>query len=138
MPKSPVLKTIEQSNRFPATAKELYDIYINPARHAAVTGRAVKVSPKPGSKFSAFDGMLAGTTLLAIPAKLIVQRWRSVSFKKTDLDSTLILRFVPDSKGARIDLVHVNVPQHDYAGVTQGWKKYYWKPLRAYLKKRSR
>jgi activator of HSP90 ATPase len=138
MPKNPVLETIQQSNRFPATAKELYDIYINPARHTAVTGRAVKISPKPGSKFSAFDGMLAGTTLFTIPGKLIVQRWRSVSFHDGDLDSVLVLRFVQEGKHARIDLVHVNVPPHDHAGVTNGWKMFYWKPLRAYLKNRGR
>jgi activator of HSP90 ATPase len=138
MRKSTVLKTVEQSVRFSVSAKELYDIYINPARHAAVTGGAVKISPKPGSKFSAFGGLLTGTTLFTIPAKLIVQRWRSVSFHTGDLDSTLILRFVQDGKEGRIDLVHVNVPAHDHGGVTKGWKNYYWKPLRAYLKNRAR
>jgi activator of HSP90 ATPase len=137
MPKTPVLKTIEQSVRFSASAKELYDIYINPARHAAVTGRAVKITAKAGSKFSAFDGLLSGTTLLAIPGKLIVQRWRSVTFHDGDLDSVLVLRFVQEGKRGRIDLVHVNVPEHDFAGVTNGWKKYYWIPLRAYLKNRA-
>jgi len=31
--------------------------------------------------------------------------------------------------------VHANVPKHDHAGVTKGWKKYYWEPLRRYLKR---
>jgi len=84
--------TVERSVRFAAPAKELYDLYLDPRRHAAVTGAPVKISPKPGSKFSAFDGMISGVTL-------------------------------------------ANVPRHDRAGVTQGWKKYYWKPLRAYLKR---
>jgi activator of HSP90 ATPase len=131
-----MLKTIEQSVRFPATSRRLYDIYLNPAKHAAVTGAAVKISPKPGSKFTAFDGMLSGTMLCTIPGRLIVQRWRSCMFHAADADSILILRFVPDGEAARIDLVHVNVPAHDFAGVTKGWHKFYWKPLRAYLKSR--
>jgi activator of HSP90 ATPase len=130
-----VLKTIEQSVRFSAAARELYDIYLDPVRHAAVTGFPVKISAKPGSKFAAFDGMLAGSTLLCIPGELIVQRWRSCMFHDADPDSILILRFVQDGRYGRIDLVHANVPRHDHAGVTEGWKKYYWKPLRAYLKK---
>jgi activator of HSP90 ATPase len=125
---------IEQSVRFFASASELYDIYLSPARHAAVTGAAVKISPKPGGKFAAFDGMLTGITLFTIPGQLIVQRWRSCMFHDTDLDSILILRFIQDGKRGRIDLVHANVPKHDHAGVTEGWEKYYWKPLRAYLK----
>jgi activator of HSP90 ATPase len=129
-----MLKTIEQSVRFSASARELYDIYINPVRHARVTGAPVKISPKSGSKFSAFDGMLTGVTMAAIPGKLIVQRWRSCEFKDTDVDSVLVLTFVQEAKRGRIDLVHVNVPAHDHAGVTTGWPTFYWKPLKAYLK----
>jgi activator of HSP90 ATPase len=133
-----MLKTIEQSVRFPASARELYDIYIDPVRHAQVTGAPVKISSKPGSKFKAFGGMLNGVTLLTIPAKFIVQRWRSHKFRKSDADSILVLTFVREGRRGRIDLVHINVPTHDHAGVTQGWPTYYWKPLRAYLKSRSR
>ncbi|MGA2231352.1 MAG: SRPBCC domain-containing protein [Tepidisphaeraceae bacterium] len=129
-----MLKTIVQSVRFAASAGELYDIYLDPARHAAVTGAPVKISAKTGSKFSAFDGMLSGRMLFTISAQLIVQRWRSCMFHEGDLDSILVLRFIQDGKRGRIDLVHANVPNHDFAGVTEGWEKYYWKPLRAYLK----
>ena len=34
--------------------------------------------------------------------------------------------------GAGVELVHVNVPEEDFAGVSQGWEKYYWAPCRAY------
>ena len=127
--------TVEQSVRFSVPAKELYDLYLDPRRHAAVTGAPVKISPKPGSKFSAFHGMISGVTLFTVPRKLIVQRWRGSQWKGTDADSVLVLSFVQDGKRGRIDLVHANVPRHDHAGVTQGWEKYYWKPLRAYLKR---
>jgi len=121
---------------FAASAQELYDIYLDPIRHAAVTGAPVKISSKPGSKFSAFGGMITGTMLATIPGQLVVQRWRSCVFHDTDIDSILVLRFVQVGKRGRIDLVHVNVAAHDHAGVTAGWGKYYWKPLRAYLKAR--
>jgi activator of HSP90 ATPase len=126
-------KTIEQSVHFRASAKKLYDIYMDPKRHGAFTGGKVVISAKTGAKFSAFDGMLSGSTLLSVPGKLVVQRWRGTHWKKKDLDSVLILSFVQDGKRGRIDLVHVGVPDHDFDGVTAGWKKFYWKPLAAYL-----
>jgi activator of HSP90 ATPase len=129
-----MLKPITQSVHFPATASQLYKMFINPKLHAAFTGSPVKISPKPASPFTAFNGMLIGSTLLTIPSKQIIQHWRSTHWKKTDLDSTLILTFTQDANRGRIDLVHANVPNHDHAGVTNGWKKYYWKPLLAYLK----
>jgi activator of HSP90 ATPase len=127
-------KPIIQSVTFNASAKKLYDLYMNSKQHGAFTGGKVNISAKAGSQFNAFNGMLSGTTLLAIPGQLIVQRWRGAHWKKGDLDSTLILTFVQDGKKGRIELVHVNVPDHDHAGVTHGWGKFYWKPLRAYLR----
>jgi activator of HSP90 ATPase len=118
-------KPIQQSVHFPASAKKLYEMFINPKLHAAFTNSPVKISPKPASPFTAFNGMLIGSTLQAVPGKLIIQRWRSTHWKKTDLDSTLILTFTQDGNRGRIDLVHVNVPDHDHTGVTNGWKKYY-------------
>lgn len=41
-------------------------------------------------------------------------------------------------RGARVDLVHVNVPKHDLQGVTRGWRRYYWKPWLEYLKRSRR
>jgi activator of HSP90 ATPase len=94
---------IVQSITFNTSGKELYNIYMDPKLHAKVTGAPVKISPKPGSKFTAFGGMLWGSTLTAIPSKLIVQRWRSENFYKTDLDSILILEFSQEgSKGPSI------------------------------------
>src|SRR5579862_44598 len=117
-------KPIVQSNTFNATPKELYDLYMNPKLHAAFTGGPVKISSKPNSKFEAFGKMLWGTTLAAVPGKLIVQRWRSMNFKLSDADSILIFHFSKDAKGGRIDMTHVNVPEQDHKGVTNGWKKY--------------
>ena len=131
-------KPIVQTARFPVSAKQLYDIYLDPKRHASFTGAPVRISPKPGSEFEAFDGMLSGSTVFTLSGKLIVQRWRSENFGIADLDSILILTFSDEGKQGRIDLVHVNVPQQDYKGVTEGWKKYYWTPLWKYLKKQAK
>lgn len=72
-----------------------------------------------------------------MPGRLIVQSWRAKPFHKSDEDSTLVLRFVPAGKKGRIELVHVNVPDHDFRGVTEGWKNFYWKPWRKYLAARK-
>jgi activator of HSP90 ATPase len=129
-------KTIQQSVTLPARAAELYRMYLNPKRHAAITGSPVKISAKRGSSFRAFNGALSGKMLFTQPGRMIIQTWRSTGFGRNDLDSTLILTFWPRGKSGRIQLVHVNVADRDARGVTDGWKKYYWKPWRAYLKNR--
>ncbi|MGQ0810268.1 MAG: SRPBCC domain-containing protein [Nitrospiraceae bacterium] len=71
------------------------------------------------------------------PKQMIVQSWRPKSWRKIDPDSILILQFSEVAGGGQIDLVHVNVPRHDFAVVKKGWPKYYWTPWKAHLKRKS-
>jgi activator of HSP90 ATPase len=131
-------KTIQQSVTLPAPAGDLYRTYLDPKRHAAITGTPVKIGARPGSPFRAFNGALSGKMLFTRPEQMIVQTWRSTGFGRKDLDSILVLTFWPRGKSGRVRLVHVNVADRDARGVTEGWKKYYWRPWRAYLRRRRR
>lgn len=129
---------IRQSVVLPATADVLFGMYIDPAVHGAFTGFPVTIGEESGAAFRAFDGQLSGTMLVAVRPRLIVQSWRSTKFAVDDPDSTLILMFSPDASNVRcgrIDLVHLDVPEHDYEDVTDGWQKYYWTPWQNYLEK---
>jgi activator of HSP90 ATPase len=126
-------RIIKQSVVFPASAETLYNTYLDPLLHGAAIGAPVTVGAESGSPFEAFGGQLKGSTLAVVPARLIVQSWRSANFKDSDPDSTLILSFTPEGKDGRIDLVHIDVPEQDYQGVEQGWDKYYWAPWKTYF-----
>jgi activator of HSP90 ATPase len=132
------MKTIQQSVTFKAPPKRLFDIFTDSKKHSAATGSKALASKKAGGKWSAFDGMIHGRNLLVIPDRVVVQAWRSSHWKKADADSILILTFSKASGGGRVDLVHVNVPDHDYAGVNEGWPNYYWKPWKRYLKGKAK
>lgn len=126
-------RIIRDSVLLPAPAGILYANYLDPAVHAAITGAPVSISGEPGSPFEAFGGSLSGTMLAVIPSRLVVQSWRSVNFGANDPDSTLILTFTSEGSQGRIDLIHLDVPEIDYKGVTEGWERYYWAPWRQYL-----
>ncbi len=131
-------RTIHLAVALPATPDELFDMYLDPDRHAAITGEPVSIGAQAGTEFSAFDGALHGRILQVVPKRLIVQSWRASHWKARDIDSTLILTFWPQWRNARIELVHVNVADHDFAGVSEGWELYYWTPWREYLKQLKR
>jgi len=133
MPRTVTLATV-----LPRPPARLYSMYLDPREHAAFTGAPVKIAGRAGARFEAFGGALTGTILQVVPNRLIVQSWRSTKFAKRDLDSTLILTFWRDPGGGRIELTHVNVADTDFAGVSEGWSRYYWTPWRAYLDKRAR
>lgn len=129
-------RTIHLAASLPASPDELFDMYLDPELHAAITGAPVSIGAHAGAQFHAFDNGLQGTILQVVPKRLIVQSWRAAGWKASDIDSTLILTFWPEGRGTRIELVHVNVADHDFAGVSQGWEIYYWAPWREYLKGR--
>src|SRR5690349_25077917 len=102
-------KLVKQTVTLPASARDLYAMYLSPRKHKAITGGKVVISSRAGAKFSALDGILRGKTLYTVPGRLIVQAWRSGGWMKGDLDTTLILRFTPEGRSGRIALIHATV-----------------------------
>ena len=131
-------RTITMAVDLPCSAARLYRMYLSPTLHAAFTGAPVRIAARNGAVFHAFGGAISGRILHLVPNRLIVQTWRSIRFGKHDLDSTLVLSFSPRKTGARIELTHVNVADGDFAGVSEGWSKYYWVPWREFLDRRSK
>ena len=130
-------RVISQTVLLPAPAEELYRMYINATEHEAITGGPVIIGANPGDVFSAFAGALSGKMLATAAPSLIVQSWRSTDFQPKDMDSTVILSFTPTAGAGRIDLVHINVPDHDFEAVAAGWREFYWEPWRDYLARKQ-
>ena len=112
-------------------------MYMDADTHAAFTGAPARISEESGSTFEAFGGLLKGTTLQVVKPMLIVQSWRSVNFADDDPDSTLIISFSPEDDDGRIDLVHLDVPESDFQGVSGGWESRYFAPWLSYLQSRE-
>jgi len=125
---------VQQSVVLAAPAEDLFAAYLDPKRHAAITGSSVTISDKPGSKFSAFFGSMTGAMIAVVPQRLIVHSLRSTNFQAGDPDSTVILEFVAERKKGRINLVQIDVPKDALRAVSDGWELYYWTPWRRYLK----
>lgn len=86
-------RTIHIAAFLQAPPGKLYDMYLNPMTHAAITGAPVSIGAGAGSEFLAFHGMLRGTILQVIPKRLIVQSWRGNKWKTSDLDSSWFCPF---------------------------------------------
>ena len=125
------------SDIIPATAREIYDAWLDSAAHAAMTGGAkAKASPQVGGAFAAFDAYALGVNLELVPGKRIVQSWRTSDFAKDDPDSVLAVALEPAPGGTLVTLLHSGIPggQDDYKS---GWQEYYFAPMKAYFGEKS-
>ncbi len=92
-----MLKIVQQSTQLPATPEALYEMYLDPLQHAAITGSpVVRIAPAEGAEFWAFDGRIHGRVLALTAGRQIVQSWRSFEWRTEDPDGTLVLTFSPD------------------------------------------
>jgi activator of HSP90 ATPase len=119
-------KTIEQTVEFSTSPDQLYETYLDSKKHSAACGADVSIVAKVGGKMNAFGGAIVGENLLLVPSKMLVQRWRAKDWKKSDLDSVLVLMFSKTKSGGQIHLVHSNVPESAYGKISGGWKQFYW------------
>ncbi|HUJ75354.1 MAG TPA: SRPBCC domain-containing protein, partial [bacterium] len=129
-------KTVQLSFSYPVPAATLYRIFVTSAQHSAATGSPGRINAKVGGRFSLFEGALTGRTLYRAPGRLLVQTWRSTSFKPGDAESILVVEFRDQGKRGVMSFLHVNVPDHDAAGIRAGWRSYYYDNWLAYLQRR--
>jgi activator of HSP90 ATPase len=121
------------STTLPASAEVLYKAWLSTKEHTAFTGSPAKASSRAGGSFSAWEEYITGRNLELKPFKKIVQSWRSTDFADSDPDSTLTVVFEKAAKGTRLTIAHANLPKGQSAGCKQGWKDYYFKPMKTYF-----
>jgi activator of HSP90 ATPase len=118
---------------FPASPEAVYDAWLDSAKHSAMTGAGAKITKRVGGAYSAWDGYITGKTVELIPAKRIVQTWRTTQFAGDDPDSTITVELAPTKTGARLMLTHSGVPDGQTSYEKGGWQDNYFAPMKAYF-----
>jgi len=129
MPKTIVQKVVFKN----ATARDIYDLYMNPKKHTEATGAPARISAKVGAKFSAYDGYITGKNLHLVKEKLIVQSWRGSDWNRNEVDSTFAIHLEQKGKDVTLFMTHANVPDKEAPGITKGWRDFYWEPWKRHL-----
>ncbi|MGZ3863386.1 MAG: SRPBCC domain-containing protein [Bacteroidia bacterium] len=132
------MEKIRISAVIPATPKKIYEAWLDSKEHAAMTGAKARASRKINGKFTAWDGYISGSNLDLKPYKKIVQLWRTAEFAEGAPDSVLEVSFAPKAGGkCTITFVHINIPDGDGPKYKQGWKDFYFTPMKAHFSKKK-
>ena len=127
-------KTIEQSVTFKASPHDVYEALMDSDKHSLFTGAKASISREVGGAFSAYDGALNGANVELIPDAKIVQSWRgSDEGWEPDHYSTATFSLEAIDGGTRLTLVQTGVPEKSFEDISEGWRTYYWTPMKQML-----
>ena len=131
-------KSINQRVTFNASPIEVYELLMDAKKHAAFTGGNVIMSKKPKAKFSIFEDYIKGYNIELIEGEKIVQAWH---FEEDgwpeELFSICTFLFKEIEGKTMLYLKQTDVPEHKVEELKNGWKQYYWAPMKAYLKNKK-
>ena len=116
-----------------ASPEEVYGAYVDPKKHAAFTGQAVTGTPRAGCKFTAGDGYIIGKHLKLEKGKRVLQEWKTTEWPEGYPPSLLELTVRVKGKKTELTMVQSKVPAEQKEYYAEGWKEYYWEPLKKYL-----
>lgn len=119
----------------PAPPAEIYKAWLSTKGHTAMTGSSAKVTGKVGGRFSAWDGYIFGRTLELEPNQRIVQAWRTSEFPDMAPDSRVEVYLEKAKGGTKVTLTHTDIPPGQVDSYKQGWKDFYFRPMKEYFKK---
>ena len=125
--------TIKQSVLIDASPLEVYEAYVQPKKHAAFTGQSATGTPKVGSKFTAGDGYITGRYLELERGKRILHEWTTTEWPEGYPPSLLELTLKARGEKTELTMVHSRVPKEQVDYYAEGWKEYYWEPMRRYF-----
>ena len=127
-------KTIHQTVTFKATPHEIYETLMYAKKHSQLTGSNARITKKVGDKFSIYEGEIQGVNLELVPDRKIVQSWRYSDWPEGHYSKATFL--LEESKGAtKLIFTQTEVPEGLYQDVAQGWRDYYWQPMKEMLEK---
>jgi len=128
-------KTIRQSATFRVSPHEVYEVLMDAKKHSELTGSEVQIDRNVGSEFSVYGGDIQGINLELVPDQKIVQSWRYSDWPEGHYSkATILLKEIPN--GTRLTFTQTEVPDEFFEDIAQGWKDYYWEPMKEMLRKR--
>ena len=130
-------ESFSMSAVIPGEPREVFDSWLSSKGHSAMTQSPARASARVGGAFTAWDGYITGKNLELEPGKRIVQSWRTTEFPADAPDSRVEIRLEPATTGTRLILKHTLIPAGQGGGYRQGWRDYYFVPMKRFFGRKS-
>jgi activator of HSP90 ATPase len=116
----------------PGTSHQVFEMLMDSKQHAAFTGEEASISRNIGGSFTTFGGWAQGKNVELVADKKIVQTWRADDWP-ADHFSTITIKLIQAPKGTKVLFAQIDVPANKAEDIAQGWREYYWVPMKRAL-----
>lgn len=127
------MESLELTAHVPAAPAQVFEAWVHPERHAAMTGGAANGESHAGGGFTAWDGYISGQFLELSPGERILMSWRTAEFPEGAPHSRVEILLVPDGEGTRLTLRHTDIPDGQGDRYKDGWSHFYFEPMAAHF-----
>ncbi|MGH6923995.1 MAG: SRPBCC domain-containing protein [Propylenella sp.] len=124
---------IHQEVDIKGSPQAVYDILTNSEKFAKMTGgRNAKISTEEGGPVSLFGGDIRARNVELVPAKRVVQAWRSHAWPE-GVYSIVRFELAKSGGGTKLTFDQTGYPDEAHDMLNGGWPKMYWEPMNAML-----
>jgi activator of HSP90 ATPase len=123
-------RTIRQSVTLRTSPHEVYEALMDSVKHSEFTGDVAEISRDVGGGISAGSGYIEGRNLELVTDRKIVQAWRGSDWPEGHY-SRATFSLAAAARGTRLSFRQSGVPEEFYEDISQGWRDYYWTPMKA-------
>lgn len=116
------MKTFKKTFRINAEPSDVYAALTNPYTIELWSGYPALMSVEPGSEFSLWEGDITGRNIEFVQDSKVVQEWY---FGDQDEKSLVTINIVPKGSDTLVTVEHTNIPDDDFADISEGWREYY-------------
>ncbi len=116
------MKTFKKTFKINAEPSDIYSALTNPVTIELWSGYPAVMSDEPGSEFSLWEGDITGKNLEFVKDKKVVQEW---FFGDQTEKSLVTINITPDGENSLVTVEHSNIPDDDFADISEGWREYY-------------
>eukprot|EP00238_Polyblepharides_amylifera_P008923 CAMPEP_0196581100 /NCGR_PEP_ID=MMETSP1081-20130531/32395_1 /TAXON_ID=36882 /ORGANISM="Pyramimonas amylifera, Strain CCMP720" /LENGTH=334 /DNA_ID=CAMNT_0041901201 /DNA_START=104 /DNA_END=1105 /DNA_ORIENTATION=+ len=108
--------SIKLTEKFLCRAVDVFDALTQAQRIMAFTQARAESDPRPGGKFSMFEGSVHGVNVEMVPGQKLVQQWRFTNWPE-DCYSTVTITFKePEPGNTIVALLQTGIPDEDKFG----------------------
>lgn len=127
--------SIRQSVTVNASPQAIYKVFMNARKHSTLTNSEVTMTKKIRGQFSIFDGYCSGYNMELKENRKIVQAWHFQEEGWPEDHFSICSFLLTEKEGkTRLSFTQTDIPAHKAEDLKQGWKRYYWEPLKTMFK----